>query len=558
MAKAKKKPDYIQAVSNKLKLNFAGMTGGLIFFCLSFTPSLLPRGYVLQGVAAGLSFTTGYGLAVALSHIYHRLVPKKHQPTIPPRAKQITVGLLLLIAIASIFLGYNWQQEVRQITEAASESHIYPFRVILIATGLSALLIWLGRCIRKLGHWCSKQFNRILGPKVSAYLGVLGAAIILIFLVNGVILRGAFGVINFTFGLANKSTPAGIYQPQNNLYSGSPASAIDWNSLGEKGREFVATAPTQASIEKFSGAGQSAQPSRLYVGLQSAPTLDERVKLLIKELDRTKAANRQAVLIAIPTGSGGINAKSIQTVEYLNNGNTTTLGIQYSYLPSWLSFLADQEVARQNGKVLVEAVYNWWNNLDPAKRPKLLMYGESLGTLGADGAFSGVSDMQNRMSGVLLVGPPNANNLWEGIVGSRDEGSREVLPVYQKGKVVRFTDGTKPLGQLPADQPWDDNRVGFIQHASDPVVWGSLSLLVQKPDWLDETRGSDVSPNMRWYPFVTAWQVALDLPFAFGATPGHGHRYGESLTAGWEAVLNANLTNEKSEQLQQIIDQVKG
>jgi uncharacterized membrane protein len=292
--------------------------------------------------------------------------------------------------------------------------------------------------------------------------------------------------------------------------------------------------------------------------LQSAPTLQERANLLVQELNRTGAANRRVVLIAIPTGSGGVNAKAVQSVEYLYNGSVTTLGIQYSYLPSWLSFLADQQTARENGKAVTEAVYDWWNHLPSTHRPRLLMYGESLGTLGADGAFSGASDMQNRMSGVLLAGPPHANQLWSDFVTNRDSGTRAVLPTYQHGEVVRFSDGHTMFADNPSNKPWETNRVGIIQHGSDPVVWGSLSLFVREPDWLKEPRGYDVSSRMHWYPFVTGWQVALDLPFAFNATAGHGHRYGNSLVPGWMAVLNFSLSPNKTSELEHIINSVKG
>lgn len=56
---------------NYLRLDFGGTIVGAILFCLSFTPSLLPHGFAVQGVAAGLSFATGYGLGVAISHKYN-------------------------------------------------------------------------------------------------------------------------------------------------------------------------------------------------------------------------------------------------------------------------------------------------------------------------------------------------------------------------------------------------------------------------------------------------------------------------------------------------------
>ena len=36
-------------------LCFGGLTGALVLFCLSLTPSLLPHGWVLQGVVSGVA-----------------------------------------------------------------------------------------------------------------------------------------------------------------------------------------------------------------------------------------------------------------------------------------------------------------------------------------------------------------------------------------------------------------------------------------------------------------------------------------------------------------------
>lgn len=65
---AKRTTHSLQLVKRVTRLDFGGTVLGLIFFCLSFTPSLLPRGYVVQGIAAGLSFVTGYIIGVIISY----------------------------------------------------------------------------------------------------------------------------------------------------------------------------------------------------------------------------------------------------------------------------------------------------------------------------------------------------------------------------------------------------------------------------------------------------------------------------------------------------------
>lgn len=538
------------------RYSYSGLVAGMGFLCLSFTPSLLPRTPVIQGMVSGLSFVAGYSLGALLAFWYHR-IPGKYRYELSRLEKRVLTAIMLVALTGFMIAGYHWQQDIRVLTQAPPADGAYPFEVLAVAAVLSWLLIAIGRGFRRVGRWCGRLLNRFLPRRVSLYGGGLLAAILLIILINGVLAKGLFGAVNYVFGLVNSGTPAGIYQPNDPLLSGSPQSRIDWNTLGEKGREFVASSPSQAAISAF--APGAVQPSRLYVGLESAPTLPERVNLLIDELNRTHADQRAALLIAIPTGSGGVDAKAVQSVEYLYQGDTTTMAIQYSYLPSWLSFLADADTTRATGKAVVDGIYDWWYHLDPNHRPKLLMYGESLGTLGIDGAFSGVDDLHNRTSGVLMAGPPNSNQLWADVVTNRDSGTREVLPTYHQGETIRFSDGVTTFANNPKTDNWvAAGRVGVIQHASDPVVWWSPKLIFHKPDWLRETRGSDVLPNMRWYPFVTFAQTGLDLPFAFNMTPGHGHRYGNSLANSWVAVLNMSLTTAQTAQLNQIIDQVKG
>ena len=91
-----------------------------------------------------------------------------------------------------------------------------------------------------------------------------------------------------------------------------------------------------------------------------------------------------------------------------------------------------------------------------------------------------------------------------------------------------------------AAPPWPDTRVLFLQHASDPVVWWSPDLLLQRPDWLTEAPGFDRTPSMRWYPIVTFLQVTADMAGnvtdSAGIPTGHGHNYGDRQLDGWVAV----------------------
>jgi uncharacterized membrane protein len=240
--------------------------------------------------------------------------------------------------------------------------------------------------------------------------------------------------------------------------------------------------------------------------------------------------------VVTTTGTGWVEPSAVGSFEYLNGGDTATVSMQYSYLPSWLSFLVDQERAREAGRQLFDSVYGAWSRLPAGDRPRLYVFGESLGSFGGETAFSGEYDLSNRVDGALFVGPPNFNPLYRGFVDGRDPGSREVEPEYKGGRTIRFTN-RPALPIVPEDRAWPEPRVLYLQHPSDPITWWSTDLVLQRPDWLEEPRGSDVLPQTRWVPFVTFWQVSADLALGFSTEPGHGHNYTGEHVDGWAAVL---------------------
>src|SRR5918997_3391044 len=49
------------------RYTWSGALGALLFGCASLTPSLLPRGWLLQGLIAGITAAIGYGVGVAIA-----------------------------------------------------------------------------------------------------------------------------------------------------------------------------------------------------------------------------------------------------------------------------------------------------------------------------------------------------------------------------------------------------------------------------------------------------------------------------------------------------------
>ena len=241
--------------------------------------------------------------------------------------------------------------------------------------------------------------------------------------------------------------------------------------------------------------------------------------------------DRAVVGVVTPTGTGWVDRNVTDSLEYMYGGDTALVSMQYSYLPSWLSFLVDRSKVSESATALIGAAHARWATMPAATRPRLLLFGESLGSLGTENAFGDPASLSAGADGTLLVGPPFANPIRRDLVAARAPGS----PIWDPA----FPGGTVGFSQQPADQR---SRTGarpavvYLQNSSDPIVWWSPELLFRRPEWLDDPRGPDVSPDMHWYPLVTFWQTAVDQVFAINVPAGHGHVYGSGVVDGWAAL----------------------
>lgn len=258
------------------------------------------------------------------------------------------------------------------------------------------------------------------------------------------------------------------------------------------------------------------------------------------ELVRTRALERKAILVVIPTGSGWVDEWNVQAFEYLLRGDCASVGVQYSYLPSWLTFVAQRQEAAEAGKQLFSAVARMVAGADPQRRPKIYVTGESLGSFGAQAAFETPAQMLARVDGALWIGTPGFTGLLGQLTRSRHRGSPQIAPVVDNARHVRFaTNPTDLVTDLYGRElgEWHFPRVVYAQHASDPVVWWNTQLAWSMPDWIGEHAGRDVSPHLRWHWLITCGQVLCDLPLAESAPSGHGHSYHRELIPAWRAIL---------------------
>jgi uncharacterized membrane protein len=537
-----------------LYLTLPGCWGGLIAGCISFTPSLLPRGGVIQGVVFGITAAIGYGLGVLFASIWRAFADRDPRPPRPWawRAFFIVAGVLYVVSFG---LGQYWQYEIRGLMGVTDYNIWLVVASPFIAALVFCLILVIGRGIRGLFRWLAKLLNRWIGRRAAHATGWILVAGLTYLVISGLLLSGFVDLMNKAYSVRDTTTAEGVSQPTTSLRSGGPGSVIPWDTLGFQGRNFIGKGPSVSDIEKFTGQ-PAVEPIRAYAGLASAPDAEARAALAVKDLQRAGGFKRKYLAVVTTTGSGWVDPALVDSFEYLSGGDCATVAIQYSYLPSWISYLVDKDKANEAGRTLFDAVYGAWLQQPADQRPKLLVAGESLGTFGGESAFTGEQSMSNLTAGAVFAGPPNFNTLYREFTDHRDSGSQEIQPVYKDGRTVRFaSDPTTAIP--PTGQPWNGSRVLYMLHPSDPIVWWSPHLVFTRPAWISEPHGSDVLSGIIWLPFVTFWQVTADLPFSTGVPDGHGHRYSAEYVDAWNAVMQPGVTTENLANLREIISEVR-
>lgn len=529
--------------------SYSGAVLGTVLLWLSATPSLLPRGPLFQGIVSGAAAAIGYMIGTFAAFLARYLMSRSTPWPRPTAAWWTTLGAVAVTGTAIMMYFYGrWQNEIRDLMGVEHLSWTaYPIIVVVAALVLT-LLIVLGQLWGAAVRWVTRKLNRHIPPRISALTAVLVVVLATVFVVNGVVADYGMRALNQSFATLNSESTPDSAPPDSTLRSGGPQSLVSWPSLGRMGRAFVSTGPTVDQLSAFNGAPAS-EPIRAYAGLESADGPRATAELVADELERTGAFERALIGIGMSTGTGWINRATVDSLEYMYNGDTAMASMQYSMLPSWLSFLVDQERARQAGIALFEAVDRRVRRIPEAQRPKVVVFGESLGSFGAEAPFGSIPTLAARTDGALLSGPTFSNTLWADTTGNRDSGSPEWLPIYDDGAQVRFIAEAADL-QRPDGTVWDAGRIVYLQHPSDPITWWSPQLALNKPDWLREERGRDVLDATRWIPIVTFLQVAADMAVSTGVPDGHGHTYLAAIPAAWAAILQPpGWTPEKTEQL---------
>ncbi len=503
------------------RLSASGLLLGACLFAASLTPSLVPRDFLFQGVLGGFAFALGYWIG-KIGQLLWRFL---ELPVLPPRVWRAVLwaaaGLAVGTALVALSRAAEWQNSVRVKVGMEDVATAHPIYVAVIALVTAAVVLGLVRMVILFVVSLSRRFYARVPRRISVGLGGLVAIALVAMLADGLVTRVGMAALDDMFQLRDLMIDPETEAPHEAHRAGSAESLVTWEELGAAGRDFVNDAQTVEHIAGWTGAGAKA-PLRVYVGLNSAPTVADRARLALDELIRVGGFERRVLVIATPTGTGWMDEAAFDTLEVLHGGDVATVAMQYSYLSSYVSMMVEPGISSESARALFTAVYDHWRSLPEQTRPRLYLFGLSLGSFGSERATRLYEMLTDPIQGALWVGPPFLNSVHSDITRRRNPGSPAWRPEYGDGAFVRFKNQYNAVAEDP--RPWGPIRIVYLQYASDPVVFFDPAAFFRRPDWLTP-RGPDVSEQLHWVPGVTFLQLLVDMANSLVTPMGHGHEY---------------------------------
>ncbi|WP_312798138.1 alpha/beta-hydrolase N-terminal domain-containing protein, partial [Tianweitania sp.] len=259
---------------------------GTVFFAASLTPSLLPRDFLVQGLLSGVAFSVGYAIAMLLKWLglylgLHKGVHRRH-------AFRVKIVITMIaVAVGAVFLwqASAWQNSVRLLMGLEPVASVRPFAVGGIALVVALVLTTLGWLFRIAFFTIAQRLKRHLPRRLSYLIALVLAFWLFWFLGNGLLASAVFRVMDASYQQFDALIEDSVGHPTDPLKTGSSASLLEWDHLGRTGRQAIAAGPNKADIEAFTGAS-ALEPLRVYVGVESAETIEDRAQLALEELKR--------------------------------------------------------------------------------------------------------------------------------------------------------------------------------------------------------------------------------------------------------------------------------
>lgn len=435
----------------------------------------------------------------------------------------VPVGLIGGV-VAAVFTEHQRQKALKQSNgEKLHDDHINTLKALGMGLGVLGTLGAVGYGQRAFADLIADEMEKIL-PNSDDFWWTAGHLTAIAGTGLGIVMLMR-RIYHHIEEVATEIEPAYLKPPTSKYVSGSKESAVSWRSLSVQGRRYTSGVLSASAIKQVIGARTAKEPIRVFVGLDSAQTERERVDLAMAELKRTGAFKRKTIMLISPTGTGYVNYVAVEAAEYMSGGDIASIALQYSKRPSPMSLDRVPE-GRGQFKMILKEISREIELLPKAKRPQLVIFGESLGAWTSQDSFidQGTDGLQYAgVNKALWIGSPYGSKWKTQVLHQPDRP--DVEP-----ELVGSFDSINDLRKLPSSKQ-KKLRYVMITHHNDGVALFGASLLYQKPDWLTDPakRPPTVSKSQYYTSPGTFLLTLLDMKNSMHVIPGEfeasGHDY---------------------------------
>lgn len=407
---------------------------------------------------------------------------------------------------------------VRDQYGAEVGAQVRPARAVVVGAGVATGLFVVSRGERQAAHGIAAVVRRAT-PGLAPYSRAIGHATMLSVVGAGA-WRGLGAIKHRTEDAGEAVEQAYATKPDSPYVSGGPNSNEDAMTFGREGRRYVNMALSADEISAVTGR-PAIDPIRAFVGLDSDVSPNSRAFRAMDELERLGGFGRSVLAVFFPTGTGYVNYVAAESLEYFTDGDVASVAIQYSVRPSFLS-LDEVGTAWESNLSFLTALAWRLRAMPESERPRVVLFGESLGSQGGQDVFAKEGTKGFDLLGVdsaLFIGTPFASK-WRQSWLARPQ---EVDP---DGIVVEV-EGIEAFRRLPSTRR-ERARIVLLTHERDPIPKFGAPLIIQQPSWLGppSTRPPGVPKEIMYIPGVTFLHTAVDLLNAEHVKPGEFEAYG--------------------------------
>ena len=194
--------------------------------------------------------------------------------------------------------------------------------------------------------------RRVVRVAIARFVAIVVTIVAVAAVYDQVVIRGLLLAAKEQADAVNKSTPTGRLRPR-------VADALGWTrvarALGERGRRrqvvhLLGPQHRPGTVWSLATRTQK-EPIQPSPASPTSATSKETKNLVLAEMDRTKAWEREALLVVTSTSTGFVNEWAAESFEYLLHGDSAIITMQYSTLPSALGLLTARDQPPKVGRL---------------------------------------------------------------------------------------------------------------------------------------------------------------------------------------------------------------